>query len=385
MGLGSAIPTALSCRLFAGGVERSFRLWLTGDPHVGNDIRSGRGRHPRQSLGDAIRQSESSAGFQWDIALCVGDFSGHQGIPPDSEGRELVGQFGAMQRHRREQFYCLAGNHDASPENRWFRQWIDPVGEHTERSGVDPRRRPYAVTGTWERYWFRVGNLLVVMMSDRNDYAPPVGRIRNGQGVGGRPPGAVTVETFRWWKQLVEDHRDEVILSAHHHMLKETTATSGEWEGMRRDPQRGAWRSGTHGYFVEDGQHNKGAGYLYWLVDESRRPIAAQPDAQAFERYLADHPGAIDLWIGGHSHMKPDACVNGRTHIERKWGVHFINCSALTKYHGGPAPMSRLLSFVDGSNQVRVQCYLHTADFAPQGWYAPAERTLLLNKPFRMA
>jgi len=277
----------------------------------------------------------------------------------------------------------LAGNHDASPDNRWFRTWIDPTGEHTERSCVDPRRRPYPVQGTWERYTFRVGNLVFAMMSDRNDYPPPVGRIRDGRGFGGRPPGAVTVATFQWWKRLVEENQDAIVISAHHHVLKETTATSGEWEGMRRDPRTGGWRSGTHGYFPADGEHNKGAGYLYWLVDESQKPFHAHPDAQAFERYLAEHPGAIDLWIGGHSHMTPDARVHGRTHIERKWGVNFINCSALTKYHGGAAPMSRLLTFVDGSDEVRVQCYLHTSDFAPQGWYPPAERLLKLNQPFR--
>jgi hypothetical protein len=183
---------------------------------------------------------------------------------------------------------------------------------------------------------------------------------------------------------LVSSHPEAIIISAHHHMLKETTATSGEWEGMRRDPGTNGWRSGTHGYFAEDGEHNKGAGYLYWLVDEKQTPIDARPDAGAFECFLQENPGAIDLWIGGHSHMTPDAKINGRTHIERKWSVNFLNCSALTRYHGGQAPMSRLLTFVDGSDQLLVQCYLHTADFAAPGWYASAERTLQLSKPFRI-
>ena len=77
--------------------------------------------------------------------------------------------------------------------------------------------------------------------------------------------------------------------------------------------------------------------------------------------------------------------MNGRTHIERKWDTDFLNCSALTRYHGGVAPMSRLLTFADGSDQVRVQCYLHSDDFAPQGWYKPAERVLTLNKPFHLS
>jgi len=374
----------VSRNAYAAAADRTFRLWATGCPHVGNDIRRGPGRQPRESLADAIRQSESDTGFDWDAALCVGDFSGHQGIPPDSEGREVVRQLAALTRHSREQFYCLGGNHDASPGNEWFRRWVDPTGENTKDSSVAPARRPFAVDGTWERYCFRVGNLLFAMMSDRNDYAPPVGRIADGKGLGGRPPGAVTTETFAWWKQLVEQNPDAIIVSAHHHMLKETTATSGPWEGFRRDPKTNRWRGHTHGYFPDDGEHNQGAGYLYWLVDETRTPVDARPDAQSFEKHLAANPGAIDLWIGGHSHMLPNAVVGDRTHLERKWEVNFLNCCALTKYHGGRAPMSRLLTFVDGSDRVRVQCYLHTSTFAPQGWYPKAERTLQLSTAFRI-
>ncbi len=249
---------------------------------------------------------------------------------------------------------------------------------------MDAARRPFPVEGTWQRYTFRVGNLLFTMMSDRNDYAPPVGRIVEGKGHGGRPPGAVTTETFAWWKNVVEENPDAIVVSAHHHMLKETTATSGPWEGFRKDPKTGDWRGHTHGYFPDDGEHNQGAGYLYWLVDETGSPIDARPDAQAFEGYLAEHPAAIDLWVGGHSHMTPDTAIGGRTHIERKWSVNFLNCSALTKYHGGRAPLSRLLTFVDGSDHVRVQCYLHTSEFAPQGWYQSAERTIRLGKPFQI-
>ncbi len=52
--------------------------------------------------------------FDWDIAINVGDFSGNQGPPEDDEGREVVRQFGALTKHRREDFYDIAGNHDAS-------------------------------------------------------------------------------------------------------------------------------------------------------------------------------------------------------------------------------------------------------------------------------
>jgi hypothetical protein len=355
--------------------ERYFRVWASGCSHVDKDLAiSG-----RESLAEAIRQSEmggSEGGpaFDWDVALHLGDFSASQPPPTDDKGPEIVRQFAAAQKHRREQFFCIAGNHDATgvdePTQWWFRKWVDPAGENTAYSGVDPSRRPYPIEGTWERYSFRVGNLLFLMMSDRNDVGPPVGR----GDYGGYPAGAVTGETFEWWQRMVEANQDSIIISAHHHMLKETTVASGPWEGFVKD-EAGEWKSRYHGFFPAGAP--QGASYLYFVDD--------QPDAQAFEGYLAEHPGAMDLWLGGHTHTNPDDRAGGRSHIERKWGVNFINVAALTRHHGDDnilRPMSRLLTFEQGSDQVRVQCYLHTSDHAPQGWYGPAERVLPLSKPF---
>ncbi|MFA6543318.1 MAG: metallophosphoesterase [Limisphaerales bacterium] len=356
---------------------KQFRLWAIGDPHVETDL-----KHKRESLADAIRQSEQGGKdgappFDWDIAINVGDFSGNQGPPKDDEGREVVRQFGALKKHRREDFYDIAGNHDASgqgqPTMAWFRKWIDPLGENTQFSGVDPERRRYPVTGTWERYEFRVGNLLFLMMSDRNDLPVPVGRGKRG----GYPAGAVTSETVAWWKQRVEANRDSVIISAHHHMLRETTVGSGDFEGGTLNPD-GSYTSRYHGY-QKDGGGPEGSSYLYYVDDK--------PKAMAFESYLAAHPGAVDLWFGGHTHTNPDDNFHGRTHIEHKWGANFINCCALTRFHGAAhsRPMSRLLTFTEGGTEVRVQCYLHTNAHAPQGWYPRAERVIRLGKPFRMS
>ena len=349
-------------------------MWTIACSHVGTDLRvSG-----RESLAEAIRQSEYGGNeggppFEWDIALHLGDLSGSQTPPQDEEGREVVRQFAASTQHIREHFYNIVGNHDASgpdePCQWWFRKWIDPAGVNSHYSGVSPTKRPYPIEGTWERYSFRVGNLLFLMMGDRNDKGPPVGR----GAYGGYPAGAVTGETFQWWQRMVEKNQDFIIISAHHHMLKETTVASGPWEGFFKD-ERGQWKSRYHGYFPDGAP--EGASYLYFVDDK--------PDAQAFERYLAEYPDAIDLWLGAHTHTNPDDGTGGRSHIEEKWGVNFINVAALTRHHGPlSVPMSRLLTFTDGSNQVRVQCYLHTSDYAPQGWYKSAERTINLGKHFK--
>ncbi len=359
--------------------NRPFRLWASSCSHVDKDIAPREGQ-PRESLAEAIRQSEGfnndgAPSFEWDVALHLGDFAATQGFPDDELGHEVIRQFASLRKHRREQFYCVAGNHDGSgpgePTQWWFRKWIDPIGESTAFSGVDATRRSYRVTGTWERYSFQVGNVLFLMMCDRNDGGPPAGRGERG----GYPAGAVSGETFEWWKQMVEANQDKIIISTHHHMLRETTVASGPWEGVGRDDQGNVVGTGRvyHGYFSDGAP--KGASYLYF--------VDGKPDAQAFEGYLAAHPGAIDLWLGGHTHTRPDDVLNGRSHIEQKWGVTFVNCAAMTLYHArSRSPMSRLLTLTPDSRDVKIQCYLHSDDVAARGWYEPAERVVQLNKSF---
>ena len=363
-----------SAHAIAAPSPRQFRVWAFGCAHVGSDLRRG-----RQSLAEAIRHSEFGGDeggppFDWDIALDLGDLSGTQHRATDEEGAEIVRQFATSTKHPRGDFYDLAGNHDASLPGEasmaWFKKWVDPTGMNSQVSRVDPRERRFAVEGTWERYTFRVGNLAFLMMSDRNDGGPPIGRSASG---GGYPSGAVTGETFDWWRDMVESRGNDIIVSAHHHMLKDTTVASGAWEGLKRRDD-GTWASHYHGYFADGGP--EGSSYLYY--------VDGKPDAQAFERYLADRNGAIDLWLGGHTHTHPDDTTGGRSHIERKWGVNFVNAAALAKHHARTTmPMSRLLIFTEGSDQVRVRCYLHTSQHAPQGWYDKAERTLTLGRAFR--
>ena len=51
---------------------------------------------------------------------------------------------------------------------------------------------------------------------------------------------------------------------------------------------------------------------------------------------------------------------------------------------GSSAAMSWLFTFVDGSDEVLIQCYLHTDQHAPKGWYKPAERRVRIGKAFQM-
>jgi hypothetical protein len=371
------VSLALIACLVAGSVEassraaRTFRVWVFADAHVGTDQKNG-----RESLATALRQSEGPSGFDWDIALDLGDLSGAQGTPKDEEGREVVRQFRVLTRHRREQVYDLSGNHDRGgldePQAWWWRKWIDPTGEHNAFSGVDAGKRPYPIDGTWERYSFRVGNLLFLMMSDINEPSQKLGRGT----LGGNPGGVVSGETFGWWKRMVEANRSSVIITAHHYVLKDTTVASGPWEGMRKDAG-GAWTSWYHGYYPQGTP--QGASFLYW--------VDGKPDSGAFEGVLATGAAPVDLWLGAHTHTAPDDTYGGKSHIERRWGTTFVNAAGLTRYHG-PAPnnvpRSWLLAFTDGSDEVTMRCYLHGDDRASQGWHAASDRVVKLSKPFRM-
>ncbi len=346
--------------------NRPLVLWALSDAHVGTDL-----THGRESLADALRQSEDPGGFDWDIALNLGDHSGTQGAPDDAEGAEVVRQYGVLRRHVREQVYDLGGNHDRSdvgaPEGAWVDGWLDPTGSHPERSGVRADRRPYPVQGTWERYAVRVGNILLLMMSDRNEPSAHLPRSE----VGGNPGGVVSDETFTWWREQLRSHPEHLVVSAHHYMLKDTTVASGEWEGCWRDPD-GVIHRPYHGY-KPAGTPNA-ASYLYF--------VGGARDSGAFEAELAARPGGCAMWLGGHTHSWPGDRAGGKSHIETRWGTHFVNVSALTKHHQGAVPMSRLLTFTPGSRTVTVDCVLHTDEFAPAGRYAPERRVLTLPRPF---
>lgn len=379
------IPLLMLCS--AQGKEpdaRTFRVWATSCAHVPADIRRG-----RESMADAIRQSEGdfdgAPGFEWDIMIDAGDLSAHQFPPGDRDGQELIRQYHAMRKHRREQIYNVPGNHDAPYYDHgpgsWFQKWGDPLGKHTEFSGVDPRRRPFPVEGTWERYRFEAGNVLFLMLADRNDVPEPVGRGHSRDArKGGYPAGAVTRQTFEWWKQQVLQNQDKIIVTVHHHALRDTTIASGRGEGNPR-------------YHGASGGA-EGSSYLYYLIEnDNPSDFRFIRDAHLFEDFLSDFHkqhgrGAIDLWVAGHTHVKgPEDNWGGKTITEQRWGVGFLQVAALTRHHAGSHPMSRLLTFAAGQARIKTDVYLHDTSYRdhPIGWYAAASKTLPLRHEFKAA
>ena len=58
------------------------------------------------------------------------------------------------------------------------------------------------IEGTWEHYSFEVGNIIFLMLADRNDLPPPIGR----GSYGGYPAGAISEETFSWWRKKIKEN-----------------------------------------------------------------------------------------------------------------------------------------------------------------------------------
>jgi hypothetical protein len=206
----------------------------------------------------------------------------------------------------------------------------------------------------------------------------PVGRGHSRDGKsGGYPAGAVTRETFNWWKQQVLANQDKNIITIHHHALRDTTIASGRGEGHPR-------------YHGASGGA-EGSSYLYYLIEnDDPSDFRFIKDAHVFEDFLEDFHeqhgrAAIDLWIAGHTHVRgPDDHWGEKTITESRWGVSFLQVAALTRHHGGSHPMSRLLTFTHAASTVKAEVYLHDDSYNehPIGWYDTASKTLPLRHKF---
>ena len=399
--------------------QTEFNVWAASDPHVTVDA-----IHGVEPLQLALRQSEGyweflpameqrlggiPPAFNWDIMLLAGDFTSSQFPPRDGEGQVLVRQFEVMEKHQREDIYCISGNHDGDYYDlgvgSWFQKWVDPMGQNTKFSGVDASKRRFPTDGTWERYKFEAGNILFLMLSDYNSAPSPVGRGTSAQKQpGGFPAGAVTRATFDWWKQQVLENQDKIIVTVHHHVLRGTTTIS--------------FPNGGVGIHANNTGDFEGASYLYYTIENTdpnnfKFTKSTEATPGPFETFLDEFQKeygkpAIDVWIGAHSHANPQDTFNGRGLVEEQWGVTFMQVSALTHHHSGRTPMSWLMNFSENSDTLQLKNYIHRAPYynhippelirlkgvlpvgkiAPKGglskngWYQPNARRVRLRHVF---
>ena len=195
-----------------------------------------------------------------------------------------------------EHWYEIAGNHD-----------IKSDGGALYRELVQPRMH----------FSFAVEGLLFIMMSDEEPGAPT----------------DISEETFRWWKRLVEENQDKIIVVVTHAPL----------EGSRIP-----------------------------LSHVGRRQIR---DSERFRRVLRSK--RVDLWLNGHNHV-PHWFPYDVSRVAELGGTVFVNVSAIRKEFMKHSE-SRILEFRCGSDQVVIRSRDHTKE----RFNDRLERRFDLSKPLR--
>ena len=306
----------------------------------------------------------------------------------------------------RGRFFTVSGNHDGEPKDwepgEFTRKYVNPLGEeaYVQTSRFSRSQRPDEpdfrqltdYPGTrWDRYLVRTGNVIWIMLGDRNEFdnlalsrGDLSGTFQAGRGSaagmprGGYPSGSVTLDTFYWWKKVVEDPEfsNDILITAHHHMPAHTTITTDDGEP-----------GNYHGKSGSMGPHGETGGQLYWIREYNQKGEEINQYAQTrpFLNYLQDHPGAIAAWIGGHTHIHtPESSVNGRGPHVRKYGVTFISIGALTDSHaGGLNQMTRMLTFREGTDEALLNVYIHRSkDGHAIGWVPETAWAVPLGKKF---
>lgn len=388
-----------------GSSQTSFNAWLSSCPHLIGPSGS------IQSLQVALDQSRgkvaAAPAFSWDLMFDMGDWTASQSPPSHEAGAALASYLNRAFGDRRGDFFTISGNHDGDGRGwrpgQFAETYVNSLGADgaAGTSGFSAAQRPnregvgqlLTYPGIrWDRYLVRTGNVVWIMLSDRNEFdtlaearGDTSGLFQAGRGgaagmpVGGYPSGSVTLDTFEWWKSVLENpmFARDILITAHHNLLRNTTLTTDDGEP-----------GNYHGDSGSLGPNGETGAQLYWLreYDEAGREVRQYAQTRPFLDYLRDHPGAIAAWIGGHTHVNaPDDVINGRGIYVRKYGVTFLSVGGLTVSHGVRGNQTtRLLTFQDGSDEAVVNVYIHgSREGRPLGWHGPSARRVPLGKSFK--
>jgi len=352
--------------------RNQFRIWAMGCCHC---IADKNGRN-RDVITECAGHITGHYGMIPDIGLGLGDYSSGQ-VPAetptdDVEGAMVSTQLQSNSFLTRNKIYTIRGNHDAGDqENDWYDKWVDMFGENTSDSGVDNNARPLPITqyGTYDHYSFQKGNILFLMMNDRNEIDYPNGRSGGPEPIGGRPSGTISRNTWNWFKTMVaNNYSDKIIVACHHNLLKDTTIATGDNEGPD-----GNYHS-SQGIAI-------GSGRLESIYDDD---LDTYVDSTEILTWMTSNNGKVDLWLGTHTHYRVNETYNGRGRSINKYGTQFLNVGGLTLDHNND-PKDSLSSYVvfnKGSNECNLMQFVHeTVDgVIKTGFYRSNDINLTLSK-----
>lgn len=276
-------------------IDPELSVWLWSCSHLRRDIDD----LGIDNLELAFSQVDGVNGFDYDFSINHGDFDANQDFPsldnPDSvaEGQQIPVSFG-FSTEIREKHYTIAGNHDGGDgQMDWFLRYVDPLGDNTAFSGVDPSNMPYQQIlmepGSWHSYYITTGKYMFIMLSDRNELPFPYGR--GGSVIsGGHPSGTLTRKTWEWVKDLILKNKNKNIFISTHQGVRNTVIATGDYEGFV-------------GKFHGESGIAAGNGSIYSIYDEDTGTDNG-PDTEILQ-FFADNPNhTVVGWHNGHTHYQ---------------------------------------------------------------------------------
>ena len=121
----------------------------------------------------------------------------------------------------------------------------------------------------------------------------------------GWPAGAITDETFEWWRKAVEENEDQILITGAHHLLRDTTTATAPFEGVN---------GGYHKRYDDA----EGSSYLYFVGEDA--------NTNKFHDVLRNNLGKLSFGFGGHTHTHPDDCYGDKSLVEECFGTTFCKC-----------------------------------------------------------
>lgn len=229
-----------------------------------------------------------------DMAIVAGD------IVNDTNEEDFDWYVESRDKSYIESWYEIIGNHDLKTDKgKLFREKL--------REDVD-----YSVS---------YGNILFIFMSDS----------KRGKST------EISDEVFNWWKELVINNQDKIIIVTTHAPLEGSGIPFSSWEGRK-------------------------------VVDSER-----------FTDVMREYN--VDIWLSGHLHL-PHSIWHSTTEKKEFGGTEFIHLSSIRPELAGiKESESRVLTFVCGSDQVLVRVRNHKR----MDWTPHLDKVFTLSKAYECA
>ncbi|MCK5709423.1 MAG: metallophosphoesterase, partial [Deltaproteobacteria bacterium] len=182
-------------------------------------------------------------------------------------------------------------------DNSYIQEWYEIIGNHDLKTDMGQLFREKLREET--NYSVLKGNILFIFMSDS----------QRGKAT------EISKEIFNWWKDLVVNNRDKIIVVTTHAPLED----SGIPFSSFRDRQ---------------------------VIDSERF-------TQVLKKYR------VDLWLSGHLHL-PHGMMNNIVEKDKYEGTIFVHISSIRpEIMGLKESESRLLTFACGSDKVLIRVRNH--------------------------